>query len=1014
MKLRIFYAVALLFIAIQGALAQKVTVTGTVKDGQGDPILGTYILIKGTSKGATTNDKGAYTIEANVGDILYYSFLGMKQVEKKVTQKSSVINVVLQDDVQEIDTGLVFTGYGAPKVASKTVPSVSVVQGKALAETPNANVMDALAGRVAGMVVTTSSGRPGASSNVLIHGFNNFQSALKGSASGQDPLYIVDGAQVDGDIMSSINPNDIENITVLKDAASTSIYGSRAANGVILITTKRGKYNQPTNITISHQVGFNAITSASRKFFDNMMSPREYMDFWAQRDPAAIRSAAGVSGDTDAAIEKILKENPYNTRWDKIFFRDFVPTSRTDVSISGGTANTAYYFSLGYFKQEGSTAPALDYHRYNVNSNIDTRINKWLKAGLSLSMSYTESEGGRSSVVGGRVLALPLYTPYNPDGSRKNFIRGLTGRSTGFYHPEYDAEKHPYGSYGVDVMPIAYLTVEPIKNLVFKTQAGVQYSAGESESKQLHSFTDYKFGYETTAFTQLSQSKAYKKTFTNTLEYKFLLGDSHSFTALLGQESIENIAKTLTNYTAGQPSDGLSMLVHGNKNFAIGDNKSVSTFNSFFSRLEYDYQGRFFLDLSGRRDGSSNFGRNNRYANFWAVGAMWKLKKENFLKEVKWLTDLNLRFSTGLSGNAGGLNYSNLNVVSPLAVYQGQTGYTLSRLGNPDIRWEEQTKTSVGLNVVFLYNTSLNVEYYNRRTYDALSYRDNNSASGYTQLYGNTGGMQNQGIDLSISSRVYYNEANNLSIRPYFNFNYNQQKIVEIFDGRQSLVNARDKIGFKVGKALEYTAVLHKGVNPDTGLIEWYKPGEDKMEKQTDDSQVTTEYNLNLGQTTGKKMHAPVNGGFGWDITYGGFSLDMNFSFSIGRWVENRDMIYTENPNTFANGNLSRNVFDYWKQAGDVTRHPKITEATFVQGSDSRLIQNADFVRLKGITLSYRLPKEVIEQVGFFQGVRLYGTARNVFTITKYEGADPEFTQPISIGGYPPSRQFTFGVELKF
>ena len=711
MKLRIFYAVALLFIAIQGALAQKVTVTGTVKDGQGDPILGTYILIKGTSKGATTNDKGAYTIEANVGDVLYYSFLGMKQVEKKVTQKSSVINVVLQDDVQEIDTGLVFTGYGAPKVASKTVPSVSVIQGKALAETPNANVMDALAGRVAGMVVTTSSGRPGASSNVLIHGFNNFQSALKGSASGQDPLYIVDGAQVDGDIMSSINPNDIENITVLKDAASTSIYGSRAANGVILITTKRGKYNQPTNITISHQVGFNAITSASRKFFDNMMSPREYMDFWAQRDPAAIRSAAGVSGDTDAAIEKILKENPYNTRWDKIFFRDFVPTSRTDVSISGGTANTAYYFSLGYFKQEGSTAPSLDYHRYNLNSSIDTRINKWLKAGLSLSMSYTESEGGRSSVVGGRVLALPLYTPYNPDGSRKNFIRGLTGRSTGFYHPEYDAEKHPYGSYGVDVMPIAYLTVEPIKNLVFKTQAGVQYSAGESESKQLHSFTDYKFGYETTAFTQLSQSKAYKKTFTNTLEYKFLLGDSHSFTALLGQESIENIAKTLTNYTAGQPSDGLSMLVHGNKNFAIGDNKSVSTFNSFFSRLEYDYQGRFFLDLSGRRDGSSNFGRNNRYANFWAVGAMWKLKKENFLKEVKWLTDLNLRFSTGLSGNAGGLNYSNLNVVSPLALYQGQTGYTLSRLGNPDIRWEEQTKTSVGLNAVFLYNTSLNVEY---------------------------------------------------------------------------------------------------------------------------------------------------------------------------------------------------------------------------------------------------------------------------------------------------------------
>ena len=356
MKLRIFYVFALLFIAIQGALAQKVTVTGTVKDGQGDPIMGIYILIKGTSKGATTNDKGAYTIEANVGDILYYSFLGMKQVEKKVTQKSSVINVVLQDDVQEIDTGLVFTGYGAPKVASKTVASVETIQGKEMAETPTANAMDALAGRVSGMVVTTDSGRPGTTSKVLIHGFNNFQAALRGNASRQDPLFIVDGVQVDDDIMSSINPNDIESITVLKDAASTSIYGARAANGVILITTKRGKYNQPASISISHQVGFNAITSASRKFFDNMMSPREYMDFWAQRDPGAIRSAAGVSGDTDAAIEKILKENPYNTRWDKIFFRDFVPTSRTDVSVSGGTENMAYYFSLGHLKQEGSTA----------------------------------------------------------------------------------------------------------------------------------------------------------------------------------------------------------------------------------------------------------------------------------------------------------------------------------------------------------------------------------------------------------------------------------------------------------------------------------------------------------------------------------------------------------------------------------------------------------------------------------------------------------------------------------
>ena len=587
MRLKFFYVFALFIIAVQAALAQKVTVTGTVKDAQGEPILGTYILIKGTSRGATTNDKGAYTIEANVGDVLYYSFLGMKPVEKPVTKKNTVINVVLQDDVQEIDTGLVFTGYGAPKVGSKTVASVATVQGQEIARTPDANAMDALAGRVAGMVVTTSSGRPGDASSVLIHGFNNFQSALKGSVSNQTPLYIVDGMQVSSGIMTDLNPNDIESVTVLKDAASTSIYGSRAANGVILITTKRGKYNEQTHISVSHQVGFNAITSASRRFFDDMMTPREYLDFWAQRDPAAIRSAAGVSGNTpaqtQAAIEKILAENPYNTRWDKIFFRDFVPTTRTDVSVSGGTASTTYYLSAGYLKQEGSTAPSVDYHRYNLNTNVDTRINSWLKAGLSLSVGYSEREGGRSTTSGARVLALPLYSPTNPDGTRKNFIRGLTGRATGFYHPEYEAEKNPSASYGTDVMPIGYLTIEPIKKLVFKTQAGVQYSDGESQQKHLRSFTDYQFGYENTASTQVSYDKSYRKTFTNTLEYKFMLGNAHSFTALLGQESIENIYKALESRTTGQPSDGLSMLSHGTKEVATGDSKTVSTFNSYFA-----------------------------------------------------------------------------------------------------------------------------------------------------------------------------------------------------------------------------------------------------------------------------------------------------------------------------------------------------------------------------------------------------------------------------------------------
>lgn len=222
-------------------------------------------------------------------------------------------------------------------------------------------------------------------------------------------------------------------------------------------------------------------------------------------------------------------------------------------------------------------------------------------------------------------------------------------------------------------------------------------------------------------------------------------------------------------------------------------------------------------------------------------------------------------------------------------------------------------------------------------------------------------------------------------------------------------------IGYKLGSPLEFTAVLFKGINPQTGEIEYYKPGTDRMEMRTDDNDVTTQYDSEkLIQTTGKKLQAPVNGGFGWNIAYKGFSLDMSFAFSLGRYMKNQDMYNTENPGRFGMANISKNALDYWKNPGDVTRHPKITSPAFIYGSDSRLIQKADFMRMKSVSLSYRLPKEVIDQVKFFNGIRIYGTARNIFTLTNYEGADPEFNASIAIGGYPPTRQFTMGVELNF
>ena len=472
--------------------AQSVDLQGTVKDTKGEPLLGVFILVKGTQRGATTDFDGNYSLRANVGDVLKFSFLGLKTVEKKVAAGVTHINITMEDDVQELE-GTVVTGYGGKKIASRTVASVATVQGKEFAQTPNANAIDALQGKVAGMVVTTESGKPGAGSSVLIHGLNTYFSVFD-STIVSEPLYVVDGATVSGNIMTMYNPNDIESVTVLKDAASTSIYGARAANGVILITTKKGKRNERTNVTISHQLGFSIPTNVMNKFFDNMVTPREYMDFWIKKEPRAITSLGRRLGYTEttpeAITDRILAENPHNTRWDKVFFHGYAPVSRTDISLSGGSLNTSYYLSFGYLDQQGMKTRSA-YQRYTLNANIDTQVAEWLKAGVSVSLGHSSAE----SVAGDAstdILSLPIYSPTDNKGKRKDYIFSILGVEQGFYHPDYLAEKRPGDSYGENIMPIGYLQIEPIKNLTFKTQLGIQYNIGEGYNRNLPSFVEYR------------------------------------------------------------------------------------------------------------------------------------------------------------------------------------------------------------------------------------------------------------------------------------------------------------------------------------------------------------------------------------------------------------------------------------------------------------------------------------------------------------------------------------------
>ena len=994
--------------------AQNVEVKGVVKDEKGDPLFGVLILKKGTQQGAATDMDGKYSLQAQVGDVLEYTFLGMQTLSRKVTGNAT-INVVLKDDVQQLDE-MVVTGYGTRKVASKTVASVAQVQGKEIAEAPTANAMDALMGRVAGMVVVTENGKPGESSNVTIHGYGNLYKVLGNSAARTSPLYVMDGVPVSSSVMTDLSANDIESITVLKDAASTSIYGARAANGVVYITTKRGKRNERTRISVNHQVGFSTI--ASRKFFDDMMSPEEYMNFWSEKNPNYIGflMAGRRRGTTVAQAKEItnsyLQENPYHTRWDKLYYRNFVPLTRTDVSVSGGTERTSYYLSMGHLNQEGNTYGS-DYKRYTLTMSVDSDITKWLKAGMHLSVGHNETNSNNTSV-GNYTINLPFYSPTDENGKEKDFINSILGPSYGVFNPKYLVEKNPNFNQSQDILPIGYLTIEPIKNLVFKTQMGIQFSTSLTNAAHLPSFVNYNNpSTKNIGNASESDARSLRKTLTNTLEYKFRLANLHNFTALLGQESIENRGRSTATSSEGQSVDGLVAVKDGTDKFETKQTRSVATYNSYFGRLEYNFRDRYFLDLSARRDGSSTFAKNHRYANFWAVGAMWRLKEETLFKNIKWLTDMSLRFSTGSSGNPnGGGDYSSVTEVRANQ-YNGSVGYEVDKLGNPDLLWEQQQKTTIGLNIVIARSTSFNIEYYDRRTKGALSRRETDLLSGFGNYPDNVADMGNKGIDFSFSSTIYRSMNNDLSIRPYFNINYNSQKILGIYDGKKQLIGEGRNYAYAVNEPIYYALPMFKGVNSDNGKPEWYLPGDNKIETQTDDSKITNTFAESLIQNTGKLRVPPINGGFGFNITYKAFTLDTGFNFTLGKWMINQDRLATENANAFGVANHSRKVLDYWKQPGDNARNPRLQELYFTQ-KDSRLLENASFLRLRNISLSYRMPEDIVKQIKFFDGIRFYGTARNLFVWTKYTGADPEYEQSIAMGAYLPTRQFTFGVELKF
>ena len=979
MKRKLMLLLTCLFVGIGLVTAQITKVTGTViSEEDGLPVVGASILVKGTTVGTVTDMDGKFTL-SNVpssAKTLVISFIGMKSQELPIKQ---TMNVILKPDTETLEE-VVVLGYGSGKKIGSIVGSVAKVNSEKLSAKPVANAMDALQGQVSGLQVYTSSGEPGSSSSSYIRGVGSL-------TADNEPLYVLDGTPVSSSVMVMMNPNDFESVTVLKDASATSIYGSRAANGVIYITTKRGKIGEKAVITASGNYG----TARLARRVSNPMNSTELLNY--QLSHGIIKQET---------YDKYINSG-IDTNWEDYFFKDDAPTYQANLSIQGGSNKTMYYVSGSYYFQDGIT-PRSEYNRYTFRSNLESRPTDWLRFGANFGATYDEQQTslftyqGSNNLNGGifgTILNPTYYNPYGEDGSKLDVIPGLNR-----YSPYYLSDKQPSSSNTAQLDGTAFIQLNPIEGLTIRSQFGIEAYDFRQTSKRLASHPDATQG----GYTYEAFRRNAKLTITNTAEYNFKIKDIHDFTILIGQEGIKNDYQRFGSETTGQSDDRLSMLEAGTAATLLGaDENDLYTYQflSFFGRINYALNDKYFADFSIRNDASSRFGKDNRNAIFMSGGLMWNMKKESFLEDVNFLSDLKLKASIGTTGNSSIGNYDHLALVGT-NLYNAQGGWKINTPGNGDLGWEKQTLANIGIEASFWNKYRIELTYYNKKTSNMLMDVPVPYTSGFSSITQNVGSMTNSGVEIAVSLDL-------LKTKDWFvgfnmNYAYNKNKITELFYGYDEWAMPNYLVSYNVGEPVQYYMAEWAGVDPADGQQMWYIPGTD--------GETTKEYDEELlQQATGKKRYAPHNGGFGLNVSWKGLSLNADFAWVLGKYMVNNDYYFAANPYNFAGYNQSKDVLNEWKEPGDITDIPAYGN---VMQFDTHLLENASFLRLKNISLSYTLPKNWLLPTKVIQGVRIMATARNLFTITNYKGADPELDTNLTYGAYPNTKQFTIGAELTF
>ncbi|WP_270769016.1 SusC/RagA family TonB-linked outer membrane protein [Segatella buccae] len=1032
-RLSLMTTVFFLFSVI-GAHAQSV-VTGSVKDGSGEPIIGATIMEKGTSNGGVTDLDGNFSIKVGDHATLVVSYVGYERQEVPVAGKSTV-NIVLTESDRTIDE-VVVVGYGA--IAKRSVSTaISTVKGDRIAGMPTSNVAQSLVGMSSGITLQQVNGEPGAAPAIRIRGAGSINS-------GNDPLYVIDGyPTTDSELFNSISPIDIDDIQILKDAASSAIYGSKAGNGVIIVTTKSGRTGK-SRVSFSTQIGVNQV----QRYVD-VLGSKDYLDMIIE-----ARTNNGTIGNFPGLL-KLRESGDYaNTNWQDEIFRNAL-NYRANANVTGGNENVTYHFSVNYQNEDGILLNSY-YRKVNVKGGFDARLNKYVKIGVGFSPTYTKKRaqqpagGGTEDVTGVIAEALsypPILPVWQPNGDYTQIAQHYTcyGLNNQLRNPVANLLENSNDSWSIRTLTNAYIEIKPLKSLTVRSSVDLSTNSTKLDYYQSACLLGAnETGNKSTP--NLSAIDAYRASgfgyntyWSTTATYDRMFGEKHHLNAVLGYDfeynsdfSVRQDDRTDADNPVAYKNTSITNVMGAN--LWTGSSRNTKyAFDALFGRVIYDYDSKYVVSGSLRRDRSSKFGPNNRSGLFYSGSLAWNITEEPWMKRLSWLTIAKVRTSYGVTGNDQiGTNYAwistintNHNVVFGNVSFPA---YYPNGYSNRELGWEKNKQVDLGIDLAFFNRINLTVDMY-RRTSDIVmpaNIPDFNGIAG--SVYMNSGEVENKGIEVQLNAKVLQGTFN---WETTFNWSLNKNKILSLANNQKQLANGKagtkwaDVIRNYVGRPMGdmYMLKVIGTFNTEADLQKYAKKGAEALgdlifEDVNGDKVIDT----NDYQCVGNYQPDFT---YGWTnkLGYKNFDLAVTIDGQVGGKV-----IYAAarafTLNRYDDNVLAESGLNRWRSAeqpGNGFSHKAGTNNLGANISPStRYLYNADFLRIRNIALGYTMPRKLCSKIGV-ESVRFSMNVQNLWTFDSYPGYSVEANyrgnsatnNGVDFGGYPISRVITFGVNLNF